>query len=129
MAFVLNPLRNFLKRLFGRWADNPQDQQYYLKMFFAIISALVCGLAGSSFAGIRGVMFGFLVYALSLYTAVYLLDINPEDVGGKQKLVTNTLVSYLMLWVLLWTLLYTFMLPQSIIDMLPIWANVTLSSP
>jgi hypothetical protein len=113
--------------MFGRWADKPQDQQYYLKMFFAIITAFVCGLAGTAFAGIRGIMFGFLMYAASLYVIVYLLDIDPESIGGRQKLVTNTLFSFLLLWILLWTLLYTLVLPASIIDMLPIIANVTLS--
>jgi hypothetical protein len=125
MAFVLNPLQRFFQRLFGRWASKPQDQQYYLKMFLAIVSALVCGIAGPTFVGIRGIMFGFLIYAFAIYAAVYLLEIDPADVGGKQKLVTNTLASYLMLWVLLWALLYTFSYPY--INMLPIWANVTLS--
>ncbi len=127
MSAIINPLRTLFQRMFRRWADNPQDQQYYLKMFFALISAIVCGVAGIAFAGIRGIMFGFLMYVASLFVIVYLLDIDPESIGGRQKLVTNTLPSFLLLWVLLWTLIYTLALPQSIIDLLPIIANVTIS--
>ena len=98
-------------------------------MVFAIISAVSCGIAGPAFVGIRGVMFGFLGYATAIYVIVNFLQIEPEVLGGRQKLVTNTLPSYLMLWVLLWTLIYTFMLPQSILASLPILSNVTTVIP
>lgn len=107
----LTPLKNFFNRLFGKWADSPNDQQYYVKIFFAIISALVCGIGGQSFAGTRGVLFGFLVYILSLYVIRYLLEIDINELGGMQKLITNSLFSYLMLWTVLWTLLYAFSIP------------------
>jgi hypothetical protein len=111
-------LRNGFQRLFGKWADKPKDQQYYVKMLFAILSAIVCGLGGQAFAGFRGLMFGILVYGLTLYVVVYLLDIDPETLGGRTKLITDTLPSYLLLWVLLWTVLYAFSLPPEIIDSL-----------
>jgi hypothetical protein len=126
MEAIVSPLRSFFQRLFKRWEKNPKDQQYFLKMLFAIISAVVCGLAGTSFAGLRGVMFGFLMYAASLFVIVYLLDIAPEDIGGRQKLVTDTLFSFLMLWVLLWTLIYTMIYPLAF-GTLPIPLNSTLS--
>ncbi len=109
-------LRNSFQRLLGRWADKPNDQQYYVKMLFAILSAFVCGLGGQAFAGLRGLMFGLLVYGLTLYVIVYLLDIDPETLGGRVKLITNTLPSYLLLWVLLWTVIYAFSLPPELID-------------
>jgi amino acid permease len=104
----LTPLKDLFNRMFGRWADSPNDQQYYVKIFFAIISALVCGLAGSHFRGTRGVIFGFLVYILALFVIRYLLEISLDDLGGTQKMITNSLPSYLMLWVVLWTLIYAF---------------------
>jgi len=94
--------------MFGRWDDSPNDQQYFVKIFFAIISALVCGFTGPYFRGTRGVIFGFLVYILSLYVIRYLLEISLDDLGGTQKMITNSLPSYLMLWVVLWTLIYAF---------------------
>ncbi len=100
--------------LFRRWDDRPRDQSFYVKMFFAAVSALVCGLNGVTFAGIRGVLFGFLVYTLSLYVIVYVMEIDPADIGGRQKLVTDSLMSYLLLWVLLWTLIYVFMVPARV---------------
>jgi hypothetical protein len=106
----LTPLKNIFNRLFGRWADSPNDQQYYVKIFFALISALVCGIGGQMFAGTRGVLFGFLVYILSLYVIRYLLEVDIEELGGIQKLITNSLFSYLMLWTVVWTLLYAFSL-------------------
>jgi hypothetical protein len=111
----LTPLKNFFNRLFGKWANSPNDQQYYVKMFFAIISALICGIGGQVFAGTRGVMLGFLIYILSLFVIRYLLDIEPKKLGGMQKMITNSLFSYLMLWVVVWTILYAFTIPPEII--------------
>ncbi|MGY5881412.1 MAG: hypothetical protein RTV31_14265 [Candidatus Thorarchaeota archaeon] len=104
----LTPLKNIFNRMFGKWADSPNDQQYYVKIFFALISAIVCGIGGQAFAGTRGVLFGFLVYILSLFVIRYLLDVEPEELGGMQKMITNSLFSYLMLWTVVWTLLYAF---------------------
>ena len=111
-----DPLKNIFKRMFGRWEDSPNDQQYYVKVFFALVTALICGLGGQSFAGTRGVLFGFLVYILSLYVIRYLLDVEPSELGGMQKMITNSLFSYLMLWVVVWTLLYAFSIPAPILD-------------
>ena len=111
----LTPLKNIFKRMFGRWDDSPNDQQYYVKIFFAIIAAIVCGIGGQAFAGTRGVLFGFLVYVLSLYVIRYLLDVEPSELGGMQKMITNSLFSYLMLWVVLWTLLYAFSIPPELL--------------
>ncbi len=112
----LTPLKNIFKRMFGRWDDSPNDQQYYVKIFFAFIAAIVCGIGGQAFAGTRGVLFGFLVYILSLYTIRYLLEVEPSELGGVQKMVTNSLFSYLMLWVVIWTLLYAFSIPTSLLE-------------
>ena len=112
----LTPLKNIFKRMFGRWDDTPNDQQYYVKMFFAIIAAIVCGFGGQAFAGTRGVLFGFLIYILSLYVIRYLLDVDPSELGGLQKMITNSLFSYLMLWVVLWTLMYAFSIPAAILN-------------
>ena len=109
----LTPLKNIFNRMFGKWADTPNDQQYYVKIFFALISAIVCGIGGQTFAGTRGVIFGFLVYILSLFVIRYLLDIDPEDLGGMQKMITNTLFSYLMLWTVVWTIIYAFSIPEA----------------
>ena len=108
-------LRNIFQRMFARWADKPNDQQYYVKILFALISGVICAAGGTAFAGIRGLMFGLLMYGLTLYIVVYLLEIDPEELGGRQKLITNSLPSYLLLWVVLWTILYGFTLPPEII--------------
>ncbi len=110
-------IRDGFQRLFARW-DDPNDKQYYVKIMFALISALVCGAWGQAFAGIRGLMFGILLYALTLYIIVYILNIAPEELGGLQKLITNSLPSYLLLWVLLWTVIYAFTLPAGILSTL-----------
>ena len=123
----MNFLQRFFQRLLGKWADNPQDQQYYLKVLFALATAVLCGIAGPAFVGVRGVMFGFLVYATSLYVIVYVLQIEPEVLGGRQKLVTNSLFSFLMLWVLLWTLFYTLTLSAATLTEINILTNVTAS--
>lgn len=107
----LDPFARFFNRMFGRWDDSPNDQQYYVKIFFAIISALICGIGGPFFAGTRGLMFGVLVYVLSLFVIRFLLEIDPQKLGGMQKMVTNSLPSYLLLWVVLWALIWNFWIP------------------
>ncbi|MGY5859404.1 MAG: hypothetical protein RTU63_08535 [Candidatus Thorarchaeota archaeon] len=109
----LTPLKNIFNKLFGKWADSPNDQQYYVKIFFALISALICGIGGQIFAGTRGVLLGFLIYIVSLFVIRYLLEVTPEDLGGMQKMITNSLFSYLMLWTVVWTLLYAFSIPEA----------------
>ncbi|TFG32800.1 hypothetical protein EU528_02495 [Candidatus Thorarchaeota archaeon] len=109
----LTPLKNIFNRMFGKWADSPNDQQYYVKIFFGLISAIICGLGGQAFAGTRGVLLGFLIYIISLFVIRYLLDVEPEQLGGMQKMITNSLFSYLMLWTVIWTILYAFSIPAA----------------
>ena len=111
----ITPLKNLANRMFGRWADTPNDQQYYVKIFMALVSAIVCGLGGLTFAGTRGVHFGFLMYVLALFVIRYLLDIELETLGGTQKMITNSLPSFLMLWVVIWTLIYAFVIPSALL--------------
>jgi hypothetical protein len=91
---------------------------YYVKIFFAIITALICASQGQLWAGVRGVLFGFLMYIVTLYILIYILEIDLKAFGGRQKLVYNSLPSYLLLWVLLWTVLFAFTLPPEIIESL-----------
>jgi amino acid permease len=112
---IMEVLQNVFQRIFGRWEDKPDDQQYYVKILFAIFSGIICAAGGQTFAGIRGLMLGLLIYALSLYVLVYLLKFDPEEFGGRQKLITKTSPSYLLLWVLLWTVLFAFALSPEIL--------------
>jgi amino acid permease len=102
---------HIFKGIFGRWADKPQEQNLYVKIVFAMMSGVLCALGGDAFRGIRGLTFGLLIYVLTLYVLVYLLEIDPAVLGGRQKLITNALPSYLLLWVLIWTLLIAFTAP------------------
>ncbi|MEM2142962.1 MAG: hypothetical protein QXS20_01100 [Candidatus Thorarchaeota archaeon] len=104
----MGPIRAVFKRMFGRWANSPQDQSFYVKMVFALLSGVLCALAGDAFRGIRGIVFGILIYIISLYAIVYLLEVDPSRIGGRQKLIVDSLASYLLLWVLVWTLLIGF---------------------
>ena len=118
MSSVIDPLKGLFKTIFRRWEDSPDTQQTYVKILFAFFSALFCGLQGTNYAGIRGLVFGLLVYSLALFVIVYLLEIDPKDIGGRQKLITAGLPTYLLLWVLVWTLIYTFVLPTAILSTL-----------
>jgi len=60
-------------------------------------------------------MLGFLIYILSLFVIRYLLEVEPKKLGGTQKMITNSLFSYLMLWVVIWTILYAFSIPPDAI--------------
>jgi len=108
MTMELDPLKRFFNRLFGRWSHSPNDQQYYVKIFFAMISAIICGLGGPVFAGTRGLMLGLLIYVLALFVIRYLLEVSIDKLGGMRQLVTNSLPSYLLLWIVLWTIMWAF---------------------
>ncbi|TFG07893.1 hypothetical protein EU522_00300 [Candidatus Thorarchaeota archaeon] len=123
MSSVIKPIQTLFKKIFGKWDDNPTDQQTYVKIFFAIISAVICGLYGPLFAGSRGLIFGVLTYVLSLFVVVYIMEIDPEEIGGRQKLITNSLPTYLLLWVVLWTLFYAFTLPPSVLGNLILFSG------
>jgi len=101
--------------MFGRWEKRPQDQTFYVKMFFAILSALICAAGGQMLAGLRGLLFGALMYVLTIFFIVYILDVNPSVMGGRQKLILNSLGSYLLMWVVLWTLFYAFAVPPELL--------------
>ena len=116
MSSAIQPLQNVFKRMFRKWEDKPTDQQTYVKLFFSFISAIICGLYGPTFAGSRGLIFGILVYILSLFVVVYIMEIDPEELGGRQKLITNTLPTYLLLWVVLWTLFFAFTIPPEFFE-------------
>ncbi|MFX1367025.1 MAG: hypothetical protein ACFFAY_00280 [Promethearchaeota archaeon] len=116
MSSIIQPLQGFFKRLFRRWEDKPTEQQTYVKLFFSFISAIICGLYGPIFAGSRGLIFGILIYILSLFVVVYIMEIDPAELGGRQKLITNSLPTYLLLWVVLWTLFYSFTLPPAVLE-------------
>lgn len=124
----MEPLKNLFKTMFGRWEGDPDNQDYYVKIFFAFVSAIVCAFGGQAFAGVRGLWLGLLIYVLSLFVIVYLLEIDPEEIGGRQKLIVKTLPSYLLLWVLLWSLLYGFFVPPSAFEgqILPLLENLIL---
>ena len=122
---IMEVLRNIFQRIFHRWADDPKNQQFFVKMLFAVFSAIICSVCGRAFAGIRGLMFGILIYILTLFIIVYLLEIDPETLGGRVNLIKDTLFSYLLLWVLLWTLFYPFFIPQYLLDELIIMISTT----
>jgi hypothetical protein len=118
-------VKSVFKRLFGRWEKRPQDQTFYVKIFFAVITAIISAAGGQTYAGLRGLLFGVLMYVLAIYVIVYLLDVDPKAMGGRQRLVTNSLASYLLMWVVLWTLFYAFAVPPSVLQRLMLVASCT----
>ncbi len=85
---------------------NANDRMYYLKIFFAIIASILCVLF--DLRGWRGGLFGLVIYGFTYYITIYVMGIDPSEVGGKTKVITSGLFSYLLIWVLTWTILFDF---------------------
>ncbi len=85
---------------------NANDRMYYLKIFFAIIASILCVLF--DLRGWRGGLFGLVIYGFTYYITIYVMGIDPSEVGGKTKVITSGLVTYLLIWVLTWTILFDF---------------------
>ncbi len=85
---------------------NANDKMYYLKITFAIIASILCVLF--DLRGWRGGLFGLVIYGFTYYITIYVLNIDPSEVGGRTKVITSGLFSYLLIWVLVWTILFDF---------------------
>ena len=82
----------------------PKDRIYYFKLVLAIITGFV-----NSFLWLtdfQGVIMAVVVLILSYFTALYVLRIDPEEIGGKTKLLTTGIGTYLLVGILTWTILY-----------------------
>lgn len=82
----------------------PKDKLYYFRLVLAIVCAFV-----NSFLWLtdfQGLIMAVVVLVLSYFTALYILRIEPDEVGGKTKLFTTGIGTYILVGIVSWTILY-----------------------
>lgn len=79
---------------------------YFLKGLFGLLTSTICIIL--KLEGGIGLMFGILMYFLSISVIRHILRIKPSDITSPEQLYLNGLAPYLALWLLPWIVVYTF---------------------
>lgn len=94
---------------------SPEDKIYYTRLLFSIISAAIA--LGFNFWGLLGV-FGFLIgialIVSSYVIPVYILGVNPKEVGGHVRGIMKGLGTGILLFLVIWLLGFNFIYAASL---------------
>ncbi len=89
-----------------------ENRIYYTRLIFAIMAALIClGLNLSGLLGVIGLIIGIVIIVVSYFVPIYLLGVNPEDVGGHGRGLMKGLGTAILLFLVTWFLVYNFIFP------------------
>ncbi len=87
----------------------PEDRIYYTRIIFAFISAaIVLGLNLWGPLGLIGFVIGLVLIILSYFLAVYLLGVNPQEIGGHVKGLIKGLGTAVLLFLMIYLLGFNF---------------------
>ena len=84
---------------------NPKDKIYWIKISFAIITALICGFLDMS--GWYGLFFGLFMLLTAYYISLFMVRREIEEIGGVGTVFFTGLFTYIFLWLVIWSLIYT----------------------
>ena len=87
----------------------PEDRIYYTRVIFGFVAATIClGLNLSGVFAAIGFVLGAVLIGFSYLIPLYILGVNPEDIGGHVKGVMKGLGTGILLFLVVWLLLYNF---------------------
>ncbi|MFX1539399.1 MAG: hypothetical protein ACFFBX_01285 [Promethearchaeota archaeon] len=96
-------MTSFLERI------TPEDRIYYTRIIFAFISAaLVLGLNLWGPLGLIGFVIGLVLIIMSYFFAVYLLGVDPQEIGGHVKGLLKGLGTGVLLFLVIWLMGFNF---------------------
>jgi hypothetical protein len=81
------------------------NKVFWIKVVLGIVIGLILGLTRT--VGWLGVGIGLGFMFGSYPITIYIFKIDPDEVGGKRKLLTSGLLQYFLLWLTFWILPYT----------------------
>lgn len=95
------------------WFDRitPEDRVYYTRLIFGVVAASICLIFYpyfSGFNGIYGFLLGLMLVIFSYFIAIYLLRVDPEEVGGHVRGIIKGLGTGILLFLVIWLLGYNF---------------------
>jgi hypothetical protein len=82
----------------------PSSKVYWARVILAILTALISTIF--DIVGLRGLLFGFIMYVASYYLIRYGLNIDPESLG-RQDLRFIGIGAFIFTWIMSWTLFFT----------------------
>lgn len=94
---------------FWRNRISPEDLVYYTRLSFALIGAAIAlafNLSGP--LGLVGFIIGIVLVVLSYLIPIYVLDVDPQEVGGHGKGLMKGLGTGILLFLVIWILVFNF---------------------
>jgi len=86
----------------------PVRKIYYMRMGFAALAGVFCGLAG--FTGLSGILAAIAFYIWSYAFAKYVFGREFTSAEDRKKLYKTGVFSYIFFWLAIWILVYNFSL-------------------
>ena len=103
---------NVISNRFNSLSDN--DKIYYMRIVIAFMTASINTFLGLT--ELPGVILAVFMLIVSHFIAMFLLDIDPEEMGGHFKMVSIGLFSYLLIGLVVWVILYNmFVIPSLLV--------------
>ena len=100
---------------FWRNRISPEDLIYYTRLVFAIISAAIAlGFNFSGIFGIYGFIIGIVLVVGSYGIPIYILGVDPEEIGGHAKGLMKGLGTGILLFLVIWLLAFNFIYAASL---------------
>ena len=82
----------------------PKDKIYYTRLVCAVIAGIINSVLW--LYDIAGLIFAVFMLIASHYIAIYILRVDPDEMGGQWKVFTVGIFSYIFLGIVVWTLAF-----------------------
>ena len=103
------------KSQFWRTRIHPEDLVYYTRLLFAVIAAAIAlGFNFSGVFGIFGFILGIVLVVASYGIPIYILGVDPEELGGHTRGLMKGLGTGILLFLIVWLLVYNFIYAASL---------------
>ncbi|MFX0169231.1 MAG: hypothetical protein ACFE89_07745 [Candidatus Hodarchaeota archaeon] len=94
---------------------SPEDMIYYTRLLFSIISAAIAlGFNLWGLLGVFGFLIGIVLIVSSYLIPVYILGVNPKEVGGHVRGIMKGLGTSILLFLVIWLLGFNFIYAASL---------------
>ncbi|MFW9934460.1 MAG: hypothetical protein ACFFDU_02870 [Candidatus Thorarchaeota archaeon] len=94
---------------FWRNRITPEDLVYYTRLIFALIGAAIALTFNlSGLLGIVGFILGVVLVVVSYLIPIYILGVNPEEIGGHVKGLMKGLGTGVLVFLVVWFVVFNF---------------------
>jgi hypothetical protein len=94
---------------FWRNRITPEDLIYYTRLIFALTGAAIAlAFNLSGLIGLAGFFVGLILVIVSYFIPIYILGVNPQEIGGHVKGLMKGLGTGVLLFIVIWFLGFNF---------------------